>query len=581
MAFDPSNAAHPPLRVVLCWHMHQPQYLDAHTGEYALPWTYLHAIKDYVDMAAHLEAEPGARAVVNFAPILLDQIEDYARQVRAFLKGEGQIHDPVLALLVAERPPGDASQRLNLAEACTRANRQRLIEPFGPYRLLADMVTWLKQHPDYVSYQGDHFFFDLVTWYHLVWLGETVRRTDPRIQPLMKQGRDFTLAQRRQLLEVIEELLDGLLGRYRRLAESGRVELSFTPYAHPIMPLMLDMESAHEAAPQAELPQSGQYPDGRARVQWHLQRGLESFERHFGRRPAGCWPSEGSVSDATLTLLDEAGIRWSASGEGVLTHSLKQGREEDLPDDRHWLYQPYRFQDRELSLFFRDDGLSDSIGFRYTDWHGDDAVGDFVHHLEEIGQRWHRDSNNHGRGALVTVILDGENAWEYYPANGYYFLSALYRRLAAHTDIELATFSDCLNARPQRALEHVVAGSWVYGNFDTWVGSRDKNRGWEMLIQAKQIFDEVMSQGQLTPAQAEAATLQLAVCEGSDWCWWFGDYNPSGTVSLFERLYRQHLVHLYRLLGKTPPEELSHVLSRGSGEPAAGGVMRQGQKSDG
>ncbi|MFP4079218.1 MAG: glycoside hydrolase [Ectothiorhodospira sp.] len=574
-----SPVQRPTVKLVLCWHMHQPQYKDARTGSYVLPWTYLHAIKDYVDMAAHLEAEPRARAVVNFAPILLEQIEDYARQVEGFLREGTGFRDPLLDLLAADHPPDDPDRRLDLAQACVRANHRRLIEPHAPFRILAEMVTWLREHPEYVRYQGDAFFFDLVTWYHLVWLGETVRRTDPRVQALLEQGQGFTPAQRRVLLEVIHEVLDGLLGRYRQLAGAGQVELAFSPYAHPIMPLMLDMGSAREAMPGAELPEAGAYPGGEARMRWHLERGMQVFERVFGVRPRGCWPSEGAVSDATLHLLAEQGIRWAASGEGVLTHSLQDQGGEDLSGQRHWLYQPYRFDDRNLTLFFRDDGLSDAIGFRYADWHGDDAVANFIHHLEEIGRAWEQSHAGEERSAVVSVILDGENAWEQYPSNAYHFLSALYHRLAEHPEIETTTFAGCLDDPPQRTLTHVVAGSWVFGNLETWVGDPDKNRGWDLLIRAKERVDAVLHSGRLSREEEAALLQQLAVCEGSDWCWWFGDYNPGGTVGLFDRLYRHHLARLYHLMGEHPPRELSRSISRGGGDPAAGGVMRRGSKS--
>ncbi|MCG5502164.1 glycoside hydrolase family 57 protein [Ectothiorhodospira lacustris] len=570
------------LRLVLCWHMHQPEYREAGTGRYALPWTYLHAIKDYVDMAAHLEATPGARAVVNFAPVLLEQIRDYAVQVAAFLQQGKPISDPVLALLGAQSAPAGATERMQLAEACTRANRKRLIEPNPDYRMLADMLPWLRQQPDAAIYLGDQYFFDLVTWYHLMWMGETVRRSDPRIEPLMKQGRNFTPGQRRMLMEVIGELLGEVIARYRRLAHTGQVELSFTPYAHPIMPLLLDLTSAREAVPETALPEAPFYPGGDERVRWHVARGMAVFEEHFGLRPAGCWPSEGGVSDATLRLLAQEGIRWAASGEGVLVNSLRASSGPQPPAaSRSWLYRPYRYDAESLAVFFRDDGLSDSIGFRYADWHGDDAVADFIHQLEQIAEQLARTRRPGDPTPVVSVILDGENAWEYYPNNAFYFLSALYPRLVDHPAIELTTFSEALDegGPPLSALSRVVAGSWVYGNFETWIGSADKNRGWDMLIDAKVQVDRVLAEGRLTPAEEAAVLDQLAVCEGSDWCWWFGDYNPSSAVGLFERLYRQHLTRLYLLMGAPPPGYLSHAVSRGSGEPVAGGVMRTGQKT--
>jgi len=223
--------------------------------------------------------------------------------------------------------------------------------------------------------------------------------------------------------------------------------------------------------------------------------------------------------------------------------------------------------------FFRDDGLSDLIGFTFADWHADDAAANLVHHLENIASASEEDAR------LVSIILDGENAWEHYPQNGYHFLKGLYQALTEHPQIELTTFSKCLDAGlAARPLSNLVAGSWVYGTFSTWVGDEGKNRGWDMLVEAKRTFDEAVESGRLSEGAVEAATRQLAVCEGSDWFWWFGDYNPADTVSDFERLYRLHLANLYQLMGAAPPDYLSHTFTHGRGAPKRGGVMRPGQE---
>ncbi len=564
------------LRVVLCWHMHQPQYQDQCSGEYRLPWTYLHVTKDYVDMAAHIEAVPGARAVVNFAPILLEQIDDYARQTRAFLNGGTPISDPLLAALASPVLPEEPHARLVIAEACLKANEERLIEPFPRFRLLVDMTHWLNEAPEAARYITDDFLSDLLVWYHLAWLGESVRRNDERVQRLISAEGHYSLEDRRALLEIICEQLEGVIGRYKALADVGKVELSMTPYAHPIMPLLLKIDSAREAMPEAALPALEVYPGGEERVRWHLQRGIEVFERYFDRRPRGCWPSEGSVSTPTLQLLDEYGFGWTASGESVLINSLRRQSEkatnEELGEERLWLHKGYRLDGGRVTSYFRDDGLSDSIGFKYSDWHADDAVGDLVHHLENIAEFSADDPD-----CVVSIILDGENAWEYYPANGHFFLSALYQTLSEHPRLQLSTFSECLDATRAAPLKHLVAGSWVYGTFSTWIGDADKNRGWEMLGDAKRAFDRAVREGRLSGERLEKALAQLAICEGSDWCWWFGDYNPSTSVSDFERLYRQHLANLYQMMGESPPEYLVHTFTHGGGAPATGGVMRPGQ----
>ncbi|HKL78084.1 MAG TPA: glycoside hydrolase family 57 protein [Gammaproteobacteria bacterium] len=561
------------LRVVLCWHMHQPHYQDPVSGQYQLPWTYLHGIKDYVDMAEHLEEIPGARAVVNFAPVLLEQLSDYAEQIQRHLQDGEPIHDPLLAQLDSPVAPSGDDERLALVQDCLRANREHLIERFPQYKRLARIADWLVEEPEALIYVDDQFIADLITWYHLAWMGETVRRRDSRVRGLQDKAAGFTVEDRRFLLSIIGELLTEIPERYRKLTEAGKAELSVTPYAHPIAPLLLDFESAQEAYPDSPSPEAEEYPGGVDRLRWHIREGVATFKEHFGFAPAGCWPAEGAINEGTLRVLGEAGFAWAATGEGVLGHSLGKRYAKYGEDVRHSLCHPYHITGSPTVCFFRDDELSDLIGFQYSNWHADDAVANLVHRLEEIAGAVaeHPDP-------VVPIILDGENAWEHYPENGYHFLRGLYERLADHPALELTTFGDCVDdGVHSNKLTHLMAGSWVYGTLSTWIGDKDKNRGWDMLVEAKQAYDRVVAKGKLSDEALEAATRQLAICEGSDWFWWFGDYNPADIVRDFERLYRLHLSRLYRLIDVQPPEYLAHTFAHGSGQPTHGGVMRPGQ----
>lgn len=555
------------LKLVLCWHMHQPQYSEPMGGMYQLPWTYLHAIKDYVDMAWHLENVPGAKAVVNFAPTLLEQLADYDDQLKGRFKGTGRLKDPLLIALDSPVQPVHVEEKKTLIMACLRANDEKLIQPFPHFSRLVETARWALDEPERLNYLNDQFMIDLLVWYHLVWMAESVRRSDVRIQALMKKGRIFTFHDRRQLMIVIGELLHDLIPRYRRLSETGRVELSVTPYAHPIVPLLLDIESTHEAMPGAELPEITAYPGGEERAHWHMEEGLRVFESFFGFRPKGCWPSEGAVSEATLKLVAQHGFEWAATGENVLRNSLKLSGLEGAS-----IHKPYKMPGASPACFYRDDGLSDMIGFTYTKWGADDAVNDFIHHLLNIKKNTEGD---HDR--VVSVILDGENAWEYYSYNGYYFLQSLYRRLQDHPEIELTTFSEALHSGVvPAALPKMMGGSWVFGTYSTWIGDPDKNRGWDLLSEAKQTFDRVMATQEFDEETTQALERQLAICEGSDWFWWFGDYNSSDSVSDFERLYRLHLSNLYQMLGEEAPQRLSEVVSQGGGVVEQTGTMRRG-----
>ncbi|MCG7917405.1 MAG: glycoside hydrolase family 57 protein [Candidatus Thiodiazotropha taylori] len=559
------------LQVVFCWHMHQPYYKGPEGSDYLLPWVYLHGLKDYADMAAHLEHVPDAKAVVNFAPVLLEQIDDYSEQIAAWLKTGKLIKDPLLAALAGPGLPVDEAARKSLISACLRANEHRLISRFKHFNELADLVKHTLENERMVGYLNDQCLIDLLVWYHLAWVGECQRVNDLRVRSLQSKGRGFNSDDRRRLMELIGEVLQDLPGRYAKLAKSGQVELSVTPYAHPIVPLMIDMDSARDALPSIHMPELEQYPGGESRARWHIRKGLEVFEKHFGFRPNGCWPSEGGVSEATLKMLEEEGFSWAATGQQVLSNSLMAGGgDSQLPDN--WVHSAYHVQEGHLNMFFRDDGLSDLIGFTYGEWHADDAVGDLINHLVNIADACEGDSD-----AVVSIIMDGENAWEYYPYNGSYFLNAMYERLSEHPRLHLTTFSEVLDRQKKLSprLSKLVAGSWVYGTFTTWIGDRDKNRAWDMLGEAKKVYDQVLADKNFSDDQLKEIEKQLAICEGSDWFWWFGDYNPESTVSDFEQLFRSQLSHLFELLGEPVPDYLSEVFAVGSGAPVQGGVMKK------
>ena len=559
------------LDLVFLWHMHQPDYRAPDTGEYVLPWVYLHATKDYTDMVAHLERHPGVRGVVNFVPILLDQLEDYAAQIAG-----GQLRDPLLRLLVNPAPEAlTRTQKRAAIAACFRANHARVIAPFPAYLKLYALQELVlgpaggECCDDALDYLAGSYFSDLVTWYHLGWIGETQRQADPFIAALMDQGAGYSLADRQQLLATIGQLLAELVPRYRTLAEAGRIELSTTPHAHPIAPLLLSFNSAREALPDIALPVSGTYPGGQARLERHLSAALASHQARFGEAPRGIWPAEGAVSGPALACLSAAGAQWVATGEAVLVNTL--GAAGQTYERARDLYRPW-VDESGVRVFFRDDRLSDLIGFEYSQWHGQDAVQHFMGELIQI-----RDAAPAHDTPLVCVMLDGENAWEYYPYNAWHFFEDLYNALESQPSIRTHTLSTALaqHAARSAALPPVVAGSWVYGTLSTWVGNADKNRAWDLLVSAKQRYDELAADLLADPPRAARAEALLTTLEGSDWFWWLGDDNPPAAVANFEALFRCNLRAFYAALDLPPPSELDQPLSRGGGAPETGGTMRR------
>ena len=542
------------------WHMHQPDYRHPETGEFLLPWVFLHAIKDYTDMAAHLEHHPHIRCTVNFVPVLLDQITDYAEQFAS-----GQWRDPLLRIAAMPDPLQlSAEEQTWLLDMAFRCHAPTMLEPFAHYRRLRDILDYVRSHDgNGLSYLSGHFFADLATWYLLAWTGESLRRSGTVIPQLMAKGESFSAADRQALLAELGVAVSGLLPRYRALAESGRVELCCTPGTHPLAPLLIDFNAAREAWPDCPLPAAPVYPGGRTRSEAHLAAARHCHQQHFGQPPAGLWPAEGALSAPFLKQIAAAGFSWTASSHGVLKHSAGDQARTNVA------WQAPADVEGDLTVFFRNEHLSDLIGFEYCKWHGRDAAQHFMTELKALHLQ-----DNHN---LIPVFLDGENAWEYYPYNAWYFFNDLYCALEKNPAIRTVTLSEAAVSQRDRRqrLPRLTAGSWVFGTLSTWIGNPDKNRAWEMLCAVKQCADRALDSDRLDAAAQAEVLRRLAVCESSDWFWWLGDYNSPQSVACFDQLFRENLKALYRLLELPLPANLEHAISKGGGAPESGGTMRR------
>jgi alpha-amylase/alpha-mannosidase (GH57 family) len=545
--------ARPPIRLALLWHFHQPEYTDVETGIPALPWTRLHALKDYADMAEHLARHPGFRATFNLVPTLLDQLRALAdRDARP---------DPFLAL--ARRPVGSLSpdDRRFVVSHFFSFNRDTLARGLWRMQELAALRGDypLDELPKVVVDKFDESALrDLQVLFHLAWCGPLLS-ADPRVQALRKKGHHFTEEEKTSLLDLQQEFLTEVLPRWSRLHGAGHVEFSCTPYYHPILPLLCDLASANEALPGMKIPSTPFAHPEDARL--HLAVGIQAFEAFFGKAPDGGWPSEGAISEAALGLLNEAGYRWAASDEEVLFNSLG----ERFPSERGaaevrrgtTLYRPWRFGDGPV-LLFRDHDLSDRIGFVYSGWNPKRAAEDFVRRLLHLHEILPPEQGPY----TVPVILDGENAWEYYPDHGAPFLEALYAAVAAEPRIRTVTFSEAADPAEAKPLSRVVAGSWIAHNLATWIGHPEKNRAWEHLAHAR----EAVAGARGGPNLDEPAWRAILAAEGSDWFWWFGDDHPTAYAPEFDASFRRHLRTAYRAAGLEPPTALGEPI-RGKAQP--------------
>lgn len=549
--FMPAN----PLRLALLWHQHQPYYKVG--NRYLLPWARLHATKDYLDMAALLDAYPRISQTVNVVPSLLDQLVDY---------GAGRAGDTVLELTLHPAESLTIENKVAILRSFFLCNVQRMILPYPRYAELYEKVGDVRLDPTTARAVAGSFttadWRDLQVWYMLTWIGELSRRRDP-FPSLFARGRDFTETDKGHIVAAAQSIVAEVIPTWRRLQDSGRIELSVTPYYHPILPILCDSHVALEATPNAELPSIPvNLPDD---ARYHVSAAAQAYQRHFGRRPNGMWPSEGSVSDDALGIIRGEGFAWCASDEGILRRTLG---EEWTPLAQ---YFPYKFKTRNgpLWMIFRDHDLSDAIGFVYSGWKAEEAAGDFYNRLVEIRNRIVQERGVDALAeAIVPVILDGENCWEYYERNGLPFLESLYRILGASNEILTTTISDVLKDapdRPERTRGRIYAGSWIGANFKIWIGHAEDNRAWDALMATRAAL--VDRKPDLDEGIYRRAMEEIYIAQGSDWFWWYGDENQSANQDDFDDLFRLHLHNVYELIGLPIPDELARPIRTASRRP--------------
>ncbi|MBI2187434.1 MAG: hypothetical protein HYU37_10020 [Acidobacteria bacterium] len=530
-------------RVALLWHMHQPFYEDLLTREHVLPWVRLHALKDYWGMVALLREFPDVRVTFNLVPSLLVQLEAFARE---------EARDRHLELGLKPAAQLTEEERAFSVEQFFHAHRPRMIEPYPRYRELLALRGGggeLSARTQTSQFSADDLR-DLQVWHKLVWIDMWYHDHDARIQALLRKGRAFTEDDKATLRAVELEVLRAVIPEYAAAAARGQIELSTSPFYHPILPLLCDTDVYLRMHPHARAPrQPFRHPEDAAE---QLARAAALHERLFGERPRGLWPSEGSVSDAMVPLVAQAGFRWMATDEEILARTLgiafaRSG--DGHLDQPERLYRPYGVG--QVACGFRDHTLSDLIGFTYASWSADRAADDFIHRLVTAGRRYA--ARTGGEEATVFIILDGENAWEHYEAQGRPFLRALYSRLAAHPEIRTVTMSEAC-AAPTDTLASIAPGSWINGDFYIWIGHPDDHRAWSQLGDARLALEAAAAAA--TPAALARAREEMLIAEGSDWFWWYGDDHSSEHDLAFDDLFRRHLRNVYRALERPVPEEL-------------------------
>ncbi|MFC2171518.1 glycoside hydrolase family 57 protein [Acidobacteriota bacterium] len=533
------------LHVAFFWHMHQPFYRDPVSNTFILPWVRFHSTKGYYDMARVIDELDGVAVTFNLVPSLLKQIEMYTRD---------DVQD--LFCNYTLRPPGDLNkdERSHLLQNFFMCNWETMIKPYPRYQQLyskrgetfnrGDIDRALKKF-------SDDDIRDLQVWFNLTWFGFHASKQYPLVSYLKKKGRDFTENEKTELLRIQKQIMKELIPLYRRLQNEGKIEISTSPYYHPILPLLIDTDSATRALDGRTMPSPPFRFPSDAREQ--ITEGMKAHERYFGESPAGLWPSEGSVSPELVDMTADLNLKWIASDQGILMKSLSLSGKKDV------LYKPYLAgeSDRSIAMVFRDTELSDLIGFTYSRNPAADSVRDFVRRLEEI-----HDHVQHVPGeSLVTLILDGENPWEYFSDGGEEFLNGLYGRLASESWIKLVKIGDYIdNHPPTDRLSTVWSGSWIHQNFDIWIGSQEENAAWNWLRKTREVLAQERKANRLSSLALLQMRDKLFAAESSDWFWWYGDDFASSCNEEFDRLFRANLQEVYRFAGRDVPSDLSEQL---------------------
>ena len=522
--------------------MHQPYYKDPFSGIYRLPWVRLHGTKDYLDMLEILRDFPQIRQNFNLVPSLLEQLVDYS---------ENKARDIYLETSRKRASELEEGEKVFILENFFLANWDNMIKPFpryyellvkrGPRLIKSDLVRSIK-------YFTESDFLDLQVFFNLCWIDPLFRSNDPDLKMLSEKGRNYTEEDKAVVLEKQHRILNKIIPAYKDMAGSGQVELSFSPFYHPILPLLCNTDIARVGMPNVRLPrQRFLHPED---AEKQISMGIDYFEKVFQYRPVGMGPSEGSVSEDVLRIASKHGIKWVATDEGILSNTLGKRLRDSAGNltEPSTLYRPYKYED--VSIVFRDHTLSDLLGFVYSQWDAKKAADDLINRLLSIGNSVPMD-----RPHLVSIILDGENAWEHFKNDGRDFFLYLYEGISREERLKTITVSDFLNDFGRGDdLGSLFPGSWINSNYGIWLGHEEDNLSWDYLTETRDALENFSKEN--PDANIENAWKSIYIAEGSDWNWWYGDEHTTETQEDFDELFRLNLMNVYKEIGRDIPAQL-------------------------
>lgn len=524
--------------------MHQPVYQLTPTGDYLMPWVRLHAVKDYLDMVLILEKFPKIKLNFNLVPVLLDSLIDY---------GENDLHDIHSRLTITDVEDLTADDKEFIINNFFDANFHSMILPSEEYNRLYQKYQ-LNPEND-INMFSNQEYSDLMALFNLAWFDPIYKNIYPELKKLIKKGKDYTTEDRIKIIDIQRDIIRKIIPTYKKFSDEGRIEITTSPYYHPILPILLDIKSIKKSS-ENDLPTNLKM-ELDARMQTEMA--LDRMENIFGKRPRGIWPSEHCISSKELGLFKELGVDWTISDEGILSNSINFEFVRDFRgylEDPYHLLKSYKYKDDGVNIIFRDSVIPNLIGFEYPNHPAESAANDLYDRIKVAQSKLlSSPDENH----LITIAMDGENCWENYTADGSTFLSTIYSLIENDPSLETVLISDYLDKDIQKPLNKISSGSWVNRNFKLWIDEPLKNLAWTYLKQVRDDFSAYVKQNPLNP-NIEAARRELFICEGSDWFWWYGEPNDSGRDNIFDYIFREHLKNIYLFLGLEVPQYLDTPL---------------------
>lgn len=511
-----------PTKVIFLWHMHQPLYKYPGQKDYGPGWVRLHAVKDYYGMAAVLDKFKHIKAAVNFSGVLLSQLYDYTQGAK----------DEYLKLTLKKPRYLSKEEKSAVTEKFFYIHFDRYIRPHKRY---------LQLHQKKISGKKftDQDILDLQTIFNLCWFHPYSIKKDKNLGELVKKKKDYTADDKQYVIDAQYSIISRIFPLYRKLNKAGRIEMTVTPFYHPIMPLLYDTDVVNEFSYLKTPASRFRHPED---CRWHLEKSKEIFRTVFHNEVRGSWPSEGSISEGVAEIYCQKDFDWIGLDEGILFRSLMKENVsyELISKQRHLIYQAYDFHG--LKMMFRDRNLSDALSFTYQGWDPGFAAQDLMQHFKRI----HYHAKSFLPERMIPIIMDGENAWEYYQNSGVDFFENLYKLIEKSEIISTATPSEFFKASRPRRLERLAPGSWINSDFGVWVGSRTNNQNWHTLKQLRDLIEKNRTKAK----DIDKIMNYFYIIEGSDWNWW-NTYSES--TGDFHRLFFAYVKEIYRLLGKTPP----------------------------